>query len=346
MKRRDFSKKLIVGTGMLSVSSCSINKGFITKTSQNQLKPFRLQPGDTIGLIAPASSFDLDGYELAIKNIENLGFKVKVANNLFKKWGYLAGSDKERVDDLHQMFADPTVKGIWCIRGGYGVTRILHLLDYNLIKQHPKALIGYSDITALLHAIYIHTGLIGFHGPVAKSPQNAYNIEQFKQVVMQPSNNYTIPYVPTGIDEEYQLKVLAEGHAEGILSGGNLSLISAIVGTDNHWDATDKLVFLEDIEERPYRIDRMLTQLLQGANLAKAKGIILGVFRGCEKKNDNQNSLSLNEVLQDRLGNLGIPVFYGFSFGHINNICTIPIGINAKFDTSDPKIILQEAAVK
>ena len=346
MKRRDFSKNIVLGAGMFTLAACSISKPLAQNSSNMKIKPNRLHKGDTVGLIAPASSFDKEGLEKAKTNIRNLGFEVKISSNLYKKWGYLAGSDQERVDDIHEMFLDKEVKAIWCIRGGYGVTRILHMIDYNIIKQNPKIIIGYSDITALIHAIYIHTGLVGFHGPVAKSSPDPYNTEYINKILINPMPTVHISYHKTGDQPIYNPYVITPGTATGELSGGNLSLLSALAGTDNHWDAKDKLVFIEDIEERPYRIDRMLTQLLQGANLADAKAIILGVFRGCEKEEGDEDSLSLKQVLQDRLGQLGIPVFYGFSFGHIHKICTLPVGIEAKFDTSIPEITLLEPAVR
>ena len=183
MKRRHFSKQIALGTSVLGLAACSGSK-FITEQHliMKKIKPKKLKVGDTIGLIAPASSFDKKGFDSTVTNIESLGFKVKSANNVHKQWGYLAGSDIERVDDIHQMFSDESVDAIWCIRGGYGVTRILHLLDYELIRQNPKAIIGYSDITALLHAIYTRTGLVGFHGPVGKSPHNKYTLHYIRLV--------------------------------------------------------------------------------------------------------------------------------------------------------------------
>ncbi len=346
MKRRIFSKNILLGSGLVSLAACTTTKPNYTMSKQNKIiKPKRLSKGDTIGLIAPASAFDDEGYNKTVKQLKSLGFNIKNAKNLFKKWGYLAGSDQDRVDDIHQMFSDSSIDGIWCVRGGYGVTRILHMLDYNLIRNNPKILIGYSDITALSHAIFLNTGLVGFHGPVGVSSMSPYTLKYVHHILMNPTATIKIENKISNDKPLFQPYTITSGRATGRLAGGNLSLLSALVGTDNHWDATDKLVFIEDIGEQPYSIDRMLTQLIQGANLHKAKGIILGVFKGCEKDDDGEASLSLKEVFEDRLGNLGIPVFYGYRFGHIKGISTLPVGIEASFDTAIPMLELLEPAV-
>jgi len=308
-----------------------------------------LKEGDTIGLIAPGSPFsDKEPYQKAIENIESLGFKVKLGKNLYSKYGYLAGRDEERLADLHTMFADDEVAGIWCIRGGYGTSRLLPGIDYKLIKNNPKALIGFSDITALLQAIYQKTGLVGFHGPVAAFDFTEYTIESFKKVLMSNS----LPIIGQSIlndelgqrESSYARKVINPGIMAGQIAGGNLSLIAALSGTNYEWDVKDKILLIEDVGEKPYRVDRMLTQLLQNQDLNKAAGILLGVFNNCEAK-EKDASLKLMETLEDRLRQLNIPVAYGFSFGHIENQCTLPIGIKARFDTDKFELQLLEGAV-
>ena len=313
---------------------------------KKSLKPNRLKPGQNIGLIAPGSAINEEKLQKAIINIENMGFKPVYTKNILAKHGYLAGKDQGRLDDLHLMFRDPKIDGIWCIRGGYGCTRLLNNIDYKIIKSNPKALIGYSDITALLQAIYKKTGLIGFHGPVAITQPTEYNIENFQNLLMSSNDQVVIKNAienQESMVKNYQTKVIKHGLAEGKLIGGNLSLISALAGTKYELSVKNKILFLEDVGEKPYRIDRMLTQLRQACNLGLAAAIVLGIFEDCE---GGEDSLSLMETLEDRLGDLQIPVIYGMSFGHIENQFTLPIGIRARIDTSTETITLLENTVQ
>lgn len=349
MNRRKFSKQIATGLAAIPLVGCGITSNTISSNSikmpKTTIKPKKLKKGDTVGLIAPASAFTEKAYKNTIENLKTLGLNYIEAKNLHKKNGFLAGIDQERIDDIHEMFGNPNVDAIWCVRGGYGTTRILPMLDYDLIQKNPKILVGYSDITALSHAIFIKTGLVGFHGPIMGSTMNPYSLTNIENVLMKGDSKIEIEYFdPKSDDHLYSPYVINSGKMEGLLVGGNLSLLVAIAGTKFNWDATDKLVFIEDIEEKPYRVDRMLTQLRQSANLHKAKGIILGVFDGCANKSKN-DSWSLKEVFIDRLSDLDIPIFYGFSFGHILHKCTIPVGIEASFDTETRRLTLLESCV-
>ncbi len=350
MNRRKFSKQIVTGLATVPLLGCGINSHHNIVTNDNILplkiiKPRRLREGDTVGLIAPASAFKDKAYQNTLKTLKTLGLKYIEAKNLHHKTGFLAGTDKERIDDIHEMFANPDVDAVWCIRGGYGTGRIIPMLDYDLIKKNPKIIVGYSDITSLLHAIFIKTGLVGFHGPTLGSTMNPYSLENIHNVLMKGAPKTKIEYFdPKSEDSLYAPYVIQSGKMTGQLSGGNLTLLASLAGTKFNWDATDKLAFIEDIGEKPYRIDRMLTQLRQSANLDKAKGILLGIFEDCPNK-EGDDSWSLKEVLIDRLGDLGIPVFYGFSFGHILNKCTIPVGIEASFDTETRQLTLLESCV-
>jgi len=351
IKRRKFNKYLLFGLAIQSSPYAFIFKEKKTPSSKQippfMRKPKRLQAGDTIGLIAPSSSFQDYKYKRAVGNLESLGFKIKFGKNLHAKKGYLAGTDEQRLEDLHQMFADKSVDGIWCLRGGYGATRILSKIDYSLIKKNPKVFIGYSDITALLQAIYLKTGLICFHGPVGSSSFTDYTLKYLKATLMEPQENLTInnhSETTSGEELAYQTKVIRPGIATGEIVGGNLSLLSAMAGTKFSIKAKNKIVFIEDIGERPYRIDRMLTQMIEGTDLRKAAGIIFGICVDCARK-ENSDSQTLNEVLQDRLYDLGMPVITGMSFGHIDNQFTLPIGIKAKMDTATASLTFLEQAV-
>lgn len=309
---------------------------------EKYINPKALAPGDTIGLITPSSSITEKKLEKAIANMKMLGLKVKLGKHIKAVKGYLAGTDEQRLEDLHNMFADDEVDGIWCIRGGYGVGRILPKINYKLIKKNPKILIGYSDITALLLAVHQKTGLICFHGPVASSDFTDYTVQHLKGILMNPRMSYTIYHAKDSDDSKdkaYHSKVLRPGKARGELTGGNLTLLAAAVGTEFECKFKNKLVFIEEIGERPYRLDRMFTQLLQSSDLHKAAGIFLGVFEDCEAK-ESDRSLSLMEMLVDRLGHLDMPIIYGLSFGHIKNHFTLPVGIEAKMDTAKRTITL------
>ena len=343
MDRRTFAR-LLPFVGLSGLFSLDFKSK--PKTAMDIIKPKRLKKGDTIGLIAPASPVSEKGYSRAMKNLTDLGFKYKTGSALMHKYGYLAGDDKSRIDDIHTMFADPEVDAIWCIRGGYGTTRILDELDYSLIKENPKVFIGYSDITALHQAIFVNTGLISFHGPLAGSELTDYSRRSFESIL---KNNETIikpyKYDSRKDPEHYKPEVIIPGQMQGILTGGNLSLIASLAGTIYQLDTMDKIVIMEDVDEKPYKIDRMLTQIINSSGLNGAKGILLGIFDKCHPKPEDKNSLTLMETIRDRLGNLDIPVYYGFSFGHIKNNCTIPFGIMAKFDTDRQQIKLMEKAL-
>jgi muramoyltetrapeptide carboxypeptidase len=248
---------------------------------------------------------------------------------------------------LHQAFGDREIKAVWCVRGGYGATRFLPDLDFKLIEKNPKIFIGYSDITALHLAIHQNTGLVTFHGPVAASTFSDYTKNHMAGVLINPSAPYKIELSPVNIAKEsnlFKTETITRGKCRGKLIGGNLSLLAAMAGTDFALrDTKGKILFIEDIGEQPYRIDRMLTQLKQTIDLRQLAGIALGVFEDCNPK--DMTSQSLIEVFRDRLGNLGIPVIYGLSFGHIRDQFTLPFGIEAEMDTETATMTFLESAV-
>jgi muramoyltetrapeptide carboxypeptidase len=312
----------------------------------DKLKPQKLIKGDTIGLIAPGSYITQIQLSESIKNFEDLGYKVKYGTNILNKHGYLGGEDKDRVDDIHEMFLDKDVSAIVAVRGGYGCARLLSMLDYDLIRSNPKILIGYSDITSLLYAIYSKTGLVCFHGPVGTSTFNEYSVNHFENILCNSEKNYVMKNLP---EEENQIKIINSGVAEGELVGGNLSIVVSMIGTEYDIDTKRKIIFLEDIGEEPYRIDRMLTQMKQSGKFDSCSAIALGVFRKCEIDQSDpefENSLTLQQVFEDRLGDLGIPVIYGLSFGHITNKFTLPFGIEARLDTYNKRLTLLENSVE
>ncbi len=320
---------------------------FAGKSKSKTVKPKRLVPGDTVGVIAPASAPAIEDFDKAIANLESYGFKIKIGKSARNRNGFLAGTDRERLDDLHAAFADKDVKAVWCVRGGYGAGRILPQIDYRLIAKNPKILIGYSDITALHLAISQNTGLVTFHGPVGTSAPVDYTKKHALGVLMEPKAPYRIEpseFNRANASNLYKTEVIASGKVRGRLTGGNLSLVSALAGTPYGLrDTKGKILFLEDVGEQPYRIDRMLTQVRQSIDMRQLAGIALGIFEDCNPKTPDTQSLI--DVLRDRLGDLGIPVIYGLSFGHIREQFTLPMGIEAELDTASASMTFLETAV-
>jgi len=316
---------------------------------RSRVKPKRLKPGDTIGLVAPGFAVKPEILKKALETLEKMGFKAHHTSRILGNHGYFSDTDEQRAMDLNEMFADSRIDAILCARGGYGCTRILDLLDYATIRANPKALIGFSDVTALLQAIHKETGLVCFHGPVGSTLDDPYGQKYFNKVLVQGKDSLKIKNVKLRETEflenpEYDRYTIVPGMGEGALIGGSLTLVTSMIGSAHEMDFTDKLVFLEDVGEAPYRMDRMLTQLIHGSTFPKAAGIIFGVCMDCdrEKKIDN---FTLREVLMDRIAPLGIPAAYGMSFGHVPGNFTLPLGIQAAFDAGKLRLKLLERAV-
>ena len=245
------------------------------------------------------------------------------------------------------MFTNENVDAILCVRGGYGSIRILDLLDYDQIQQNPKVFIGYSDITALLTTVYERTGLVTFHGPLGISSFNEFTHNCFDKVLMNPQKHYKLPYqreANTEDNPEYDIYTINKGKAEGNLIGGNISVLDSMIGSAYEPDFENKIVYLEEIDEQTYRVDKMLFHLLYATNLKKAAGIVLGVFDNCNQNNE-EPKLTLKQAIFDLLKPLEIPVSYGLSFGHIKTIITIPNGIKARMNADKNILKLLEKAV-
>lgn len=358
MNRRKFFVFTAISLFSLRLSSIAQPFSFFLDKKKSNvkdlkiIKPKRLKEKSRIGVIAPASFITEEEFDKIKENLASLGFVAIPSKNLYKKYGYLGGTDAERIEDLHEMFLRDDIDGIMCARGGYGTPRILRMIDYNLIRKHPKVIIGYSDITALLVAIFVKTGLVTFHGAVGISTFNDFTKKYFNDVLIEGKNFVEFVSEPEENENENssikEILKISSGRAEGRLIGGNLSLIVNLMGTDFDFNLDDKILFLEEVGEEPYRIDRMLTQLLNSNRLEKCRAIVMGKFSRCEVKRENpafQESLNLREVLVDRLSNLNIPVIYGLSFGHIKNKFTLPIGVRAMIDVETEKFALLESAV-
>ncbi|PKB43757.1 muramoyltetrapeptide carboxypeptidase [Cellulophaga sp. RHA19] len=347
LKRRKFITSTLSTAAASLLPITIINSDFNT-TKNHILKGKNLKRGDTIGLVAPGYAVSSDGLEHAKTTLRKMGFIPYHTDRIIGNYGYFSNTDTERAADLNEMFANPNVDGILCARGGYGCTRIMQMINYDIIKNNPKVFIGFSDITTLLNGFYKETGLVGFHGPVGTTLDNEYGISMLEQLVVNPKKNVVIHNSDLTEeqkqDTEYNRYVITPGNAEGIMVGGSLTLINALIGTPHEIDFTNKIVCIEDVEESPYRIDRMLTQLIEGKTFKNAAGLVLGVFAGCETTHKTK-TFTLKEVITDRLEPLNIPTVYGMSFGHIPANFTFPIGVNAKLSTASMTLTITEKAV-
>lgn len=309
------------------------------------IKPSALRKGDLIGLITPASTpDDLSRVENSVKYFERLGYSVKVGKNVGKYRGYLAGTDDERLNDLHSMFKDKNVKAIFSLRGGYGAIRLLDKINYRLIKSNPKLFVGYSEITALQNAIFSKTGLLTFAGPMPAvdfcNDVSPFTEEFFWNLVTSKRKLGKIKY-----PEDPTPQTLKKGSANGQIIGGNLAVFNALLGTKYFPDMKNKILFLEDINEAPYKVDRLLNQLRLSGVFSKIKGIVLGRFVDCYEDDANKKTLTLGEVIDDYICPLKIPSVYVFPHGHIKDFVTIPIGLKVKLDATKTSLEFLEPAV-
>jgi muramoyltetrapeptide carboxypeptidase len=349
--RREFLKM----TGAAIGAIMSLNSGVTLAEGQNisAIKPSKLIKGDTIGLITPASPlFEANQVIIAAREkMENLGYKVKLGKNVYKKWGYLAGTDNERLDDFHDMIEDSDVKAIIAIRGGYGSGRLLKYLDYDLIRKNPKIIHGYSDITSLLIAIQQMTGLITFHGPVAISTYTDYTKAYFYKALSDTAPIGEIEDAPyeANLQTTNRVWTVHEGIGQGRLTGGNLTLIASLMGTPYEIDTRDKILFIEEVAEEPQVLDRYLTQLDNAGKLEQCKGIVFDRMKSVHPddfKASYYSTLSKEEIITDRLQHYDIPTCIGLSLGHIANKPTLPLGVKARLDADEGRLTILESAVQ
>lgn len=339
--RRDFIKTgLIAGTG-LSALPLLAAKGKSNPGKPSLIKPKMLLPGQTVGIVAPAGAlFEDEKMESITEALKLLGLEVKFSAEILSKKGYLAGEDAARVKSLHDMFLDPSVNAIMAMRGGFGCNRILELIDYSLIRKNPKIFVGFSDITALLLAIHHKTGLVTFHGPMGSSTWSPFTAKSFFNALMQKN-----PFRLENFEENDPVVVFKEGKLKGEIVGGNLIVFNTLIGSSFMPNLDNKILFLEEVSEEVYRIDRLLSHLKLSGTLAKLKAVFFGVCRKCEAE-DPAKSLELLEVIEYYFKPLGIPAWYGSSIGHINDKVTVPIGMEAHIDASKGLVWFTEGAVE
>ncbi|MFJ7406308.1 MULTISPECIES: LD-carboxypeptidase [unclassified Lysinibacillus] len=307
------------------------------------IRPKALTEGDTIGLISASGATPPEKLYPAIASIEKLGFNVIVGETCRARHGYLAGSDELRAHDVNEMFRNPHVDGIFCIRGGYGATKILPRLDFDMIKENPKVFAGYSDVTALHIAFNQKCGFVTYHTPMPSTEFIAQNMDQFTwdsfiKQVMATDNNCLLLNPP-----QQPMTTLVTGKATGQLVGGNLTLITASLGTPYEIDTKGKILFLEDIDESEQRVDRMLTQLKLAGKLDEAQGLLLGAWTNCGPENPEhpERSLSLNTIFEEILKPLKKPILMDLACGHCLPTMSLPLGrtITVHAETQKIKVI-------
>ena len=310
------------------------------------VKPKRLKKGDVIGIISPASfPTDVSKIHKGVEYLEKIGYRVEVGENVGQEQGYLAGTDEQRISDIHAMFANKRVKAIMCLRGGYGSGRLLDRIDYSLIRKNPKIFVGYSDITSLQMAFLQKAGLVTFAGPMIAVDFCRDEVDEFTEEFfwrMITSNRKIGKIINPESEPFYSL---TKGRGIGRLIGGNLALFTSLLGTPYFPKTKDYILIFEDIGEPPYRIDRMLNQLKLSNVLTKAKGVILGRFVDCYETDESKKTLTLNQVIENYFGKLKLPVIYNIKHGHIVTNITIPFGLNIKINASRKIFEIIESAV-
>jgi muramoyltetrapeptide carboxypeptidase len=314
------------------------------------VRPPRLARGSRVALVAPAGPLgERDDLQRGLELCQALGYEPVPGAHVLDRYGYLAGTDQARLSDLNQALRDPAVDAVWCLRGGYGVTRILGSVDLDALIRHPKAVIGFSDVTALLLALHRATGVVTFHGPMSRAPLSAFSRAHFERVLADPSAPGPLGHVtaPAGVlvPRSPRIRPIRAGIAEGPLAGGNLTLLTALVGTRHFPDLEGAVLFLEDVGEDLYRVDRMLAQLRMVGAFDRLAGVIVGQFTDMKRGAGDGGALGFDEVLATYFGPLGVPAAYGFPIGHVDDQWTLPIGVPARFDATAGEVTLLEGAV-
>ena len=341
MNKRSFLKSL----GLLVASSPMLAFDFSRSSSANPLLPIALLRGQTVGIISPsAASADRMEYTFAKEAMEAMGLKVKVGSNFKNRFGHLAGTDEERAADFNAMFADPEVKAIICLRGGSGAARILPLIDYEQVKANPKPLLGYSDITALHCALHSQTGLISFHGPNGSGSWNSFHANQFQQLFFDQKLLSFKNEVTKGDDlvaKGNRIQTLTKGTVEGKILGGNLTVLTALSGSIYYPDFEDSILFIEDVGEDPYRIDRMMSTLKLNGTLGKIKGFVFGQCSDC-KPGSGYGAFTVDQIMDQYIIPLNIPAYIGAMIGHISKQFIIPVGARVRLNADQGSITLLE----
>ena len=330
MDRRRFIGNAALTAGLLPFARWSS-----AAAAPERLLPAPLRKGDTIALVSPSAATDEAlNLQLAREAMEALGFKVTAGAHMASRRGHLAGTDAERAGDLNAAFADPDVKAIVCVRGGSGAARLLPLLDYGAVRRNPKVLLGYSDITALHNALLAQAGLVTFHGPIGSGSWNRFNVDQFRRVFLDRELMTYQNAVDAGdelVPRKNRTVTLTGGKARGELVGGNLTVLTALAGSPYLPDFSGKILFLEDVSEAPYRVDRMFSTLKLMGALDRIAGFVFGECTDCDP-GDGYGSLTLDQIFEDHIKPLGIPAYRGAMIGHIRQQFIVPVGGRVELD--------------
>ena len=337
---------------MAAASLATAIGGASTASAQrlSVVKPKRLSAGDTVAIVAPASAtFRPVELDIARESLEALGFKVRTGGHVLDRHGYLAGQDKDRARDINEFFADPSVRAVLPLRGGWGSSRVLPHLDMDAIGRNPKVVLGFSDITALLLGVHAKTGLVTFHGPNGMGRWDEYSVEYFKRVLMQgEAMTFENPRKTSERNvltvTENRVQTITPGTARGRLLGGNLTVLTTIIGSSYLPAWEDAILFCEDVDEGFYRVDRMLTQLALAGVLPKIKGFIFGTCAECSP-GEGFGGLTLEEIFDDHIRPLGVPAWSGAMIGHQTPQWTLPEGVDVVIDASKGTIAMAEPAV-
>lgn len=306
----------------------------------------KLKFGDTLGFIAPSGAVRTEGaIERAVQETERMGFKVKLGESAGQKYGYLSGTDELRARDINAMFADDEVDAIVCLRGGYGAMRLLDKIDYDLIARHPKIFVGFSDITALHIALLNRCGLATFHGPMAAANWAGKPLDDFSRDSMYRSLMNAVPAGELSNPPEYPRQMVNPGQAEGLLVGGNLMLIASSLGTPWEIDTKGRIIFIEEVGERTYCVDRMLTQLRLAGKFDECAGVVFGDFADCPVEYP-EFGLTLEEIIRDVVAPCGKPIFTGLRCGHCTPKLTLPFGVKCRMDAEKCTLTVLESAVR
>lgn len=354
MKRRYFLKSSATA-GLMAIAGTKAS-GLASAATAPQagrplLKAKRLKAGDTVGLVAPATAVFQDvEADIARESLEALGLKVRFGQHMRDRHGYLGGEDKARAEDINKFFADTNISAVLPIRGGWGSARVLPYLDFETIRRNPKVMMGFSDITALHNSIHAKTGLVTFHGPNGGGRWDAWSVDYVKRVLFNAeavtlSNPKALSDRNALTQVENRTRTITPGKARGRIMGGNLTVLTAILGSPYVPDYTGAILFLEDVQENLYRIDRMLTSLKLAGILDKVKGVIFGTCSQCGPGNDNYAALTMEEILADHIKTLGVPAWQGAMIGHDQPQWTVPFGLEVEIDAAAATVTMTEAAV-
>jgi len=313
-------------------------------------KPHALRPGDTVAVIMPSTHVpDPDRLANAARTVEFFGLKMRPGRFLGRRTWNFAQSIEERVEDLHDAFRDPEVKAVFCVGGGYGTMQILDRIDYSIIRAHPKIFTGYSDITALHLAFHKLAGLVTFHSPVVLSAFSPYSQQHFRKALFnaEPIGTVANPPESNPLRPAHPWRTIRPGRARGPLVGGNLTLISTTMGTPYEIETRGRILFLEDVGEETYSIDRMLIQLHLAGKFQGIAGLVWGECSDCGPppfRPSQATPFTLGETIDNIFGRLNVPVLGGLTIGHTADQATLPLGVMATLDASKGELVIEESA--